>query len=209
EVDEPDSDPEEEAGEEIVDADGKRHDVVDLLRRGPAEGGDVLFRDHRVAELLVLVVELDDRARQLGALLDAEALRQRARRHVAHDHLERNDLDLANELLAHAQASDEVGRHPDVVEMLEYVLGDSIVEHALAFDDLVLLRIEGGRVILEILNQRSGLRSFVEDLRLAFIDAATAAHRSVPWFVDVHLDAVAPGYAMSAAAGSWRREPNT
>src|SRR5262249_49660654 len=69
EVDETDADAEEEAGEEVVDADGERHDVVDLLRSGPAEGGDVLLGDHRVAELVVLVIELDDRTRQLRALL--------------------------------------------------------------------------------------------------------------------------------------------
>ena len=45
EVDEADADAEEEAGEEIVDADGECHDVVDLLRRGPAEGGDVLLNE--------------------------------------------------------------------------------------------------------------------------------------------------------------------
>src|SRR5262245_61574761 len=199
EVDETDADAEEEAGEKVVDADGERHDVVDLLRSGPAEGGDVLLGDHRVSELVVLVIELDDRARQLRALLEAQALRERARRDVAHDYLERNDFHLADQLLAHVEAPDEVSRHPDVVEMLKDVFGDAIVEDALALDDLVLFRIEGGRVVLEVLDQRSRLRSFVEDLRLAFIDAATAAHRSVPWFVDVHLEAVAPFAVMSAA----------
>src|SRR6188768_3828006 len=93
-----------------------------------------------------------------------------------------------------------MSRNADVVEMLKDVFGDPVIEDALAFDDLVLLRVEGGRVVLEVLDQRSGLRSFIEDLRLAFIDAATAAHRSIPWFVDVHLDAVAPVCVMSAAA---------
>jgi hypothetical protein len=50
----------------------------------------------------------------------------------------------------------------------------------------VLLGVEGGGVIHEMLNQGSRFRALVKDLRLAFIDAATAAHRSVPWFVDVH-----------------------
>jgi hypothetical protein len=76
--------------------------------------------------------------------------------------------------------------------MLEDVLGDTIVEDALAFNDLVLLRIEGSRIVLEVLNQRSGLWSFIENLRLALINAAAAAHRRVPWFVDVHFDAQAP-----------------
>src|SRR5262249_52334544 len=90
--------------------------------------------------------------------------------------------------------------------MLEDVLGDAVVEYALAFDHLVLLGIEGGGIVLEMLNQCSGLRSFIEDLRLALIDAATAAHRSVPWLEKVH-DAVAPvTWSLSAAAElEWRR----
>jgi hypothetical protein len=77
-------------------------------------------------------------------------------------------------------------RDPDVVQVLKDIFGDPVVEDALAFDDLMLLCVEGGRVVLEVLDQRSGLRSFIEDLRLAFIDAATAAHRNVPWFEKVH-----------------------
>ena len=84
-------------------------------------------------------------------------------------------------------------RHPDIVEVLKHVFGDPIIENTLAFDDLVLLCVERSRVVLEMLNQRSGLRSFVKDLGLAFIDAATAAHLNVPWFVEVHVrGAVAP-----------------
>src|SRR6185437_5527552 len=111
--DETDADAEEEPGEEVVDTDGKRHDVVDLLRRGPAERGDVLLRHHRVVELVALVIELDDRARQLRALLDAEARRQRAGGDVTHADLERDDLDLADQLLAHIEPADEMRRHAD------------------------------------------------------------------------------------------------
>jgi len=80
-----------------------------------------------------------------------------------------------------------VSRHPDVVEVLEDVFGDAIVEDALALDDLALLRVESSRVVLEVLDQRPGLGSLIQDLGLAFIDAATAAHRGIPWFVDVHV----------------------
>ena len=106
EIDEPDADAEEQAGQEVVDANRERHDVVDFLRRRPAERGDVLFRDHRVVQRVVLVVKLDDRARQLRAFLDAEARRERARGDVAHHDLERNDLDLANQLLAHVDVGE-------------------------------------------------------------------------------------------------------
>ena len=94
-------------------------DVVHLLRRRPAEAGDMLLGDHRVAERVVLVIIFDDRARQLRAFLDPEALGERAGGDVAHHHLERDDLDLPDQLLAHVEAADEVGRHADLVEMPE------------------------------------------------------------------------------------------
>src|ERR1700719_1030376 len=200
EVDEADADAEEQAGEEIVDADGERHDVVDLLRRRPAERGDVLFRHQGVVELIVLVIELEDRARQLRAFLDAEPLRQRARRDIAHADFQRNDLDLADQLLTHVEPADEMGRHADVVEMLEDVFGDAVVEDALALDHLVLLGIEGGRVVLEMLDQGSRLGTLIEDFRLAFVDAATAAHGSVPWLCKIHGCRGSNYSARSAAA---------
>src|SRR5262249_53474297 len=115
-----------------------------------------------------------------------EPLRERASRDIAHHDFEWNDLNLANQLLAHVEPLDEVGRDSDIVEMLENIFGDPVVENALTLDHLMLLRVEGGRVVLEVLDQRSGFRTFVEDLCLAFVDAATAAHRNVPWFVNVH-----------------------
>src|SRR5262249_20025710 len=127
----------------------------------------------------------------LRALLDPGPRRQRPRRDISHHYLERHDLDLADQLLAHVEPANEVRRHADIVEMLEDVLGDAVVEHALAFDHLMLLGIEGGGIVLEVLDQCSRLRSFIEDLRLALADAATAAHRCVPWLEKVH-DAVAP-----------------
>ena len=119
-------------------------------------------------------------------------VRERAGRNVTHHDFERNDLDFANQLLAHVEPLDEMGRHPDVVEVLEYVFGNPVVEDALALDHLMFFRVERGRVVLEMLNQRSRLGSFVKNLRLAFIDAATAAHRDIPWLEKIHGNAVAP-----------------
>ena len=87
-----------------------------------------------------------------------EALRQRAGGDVAHHHLERDDLDLADQLLAHVEAADEVrSARPISFELREDVLGDAVVEHALALDERVLLVVEGGGVILEMLDERAGL----------------------------------------------------
>src|SRR5262249_41332568 len=134
EIHELDSDAEKESRQEVVDPERERHDVVDLLRRGPTEGGDVLLGHHWVSELVVLVIELEDRAGQGGALVEAEARGERACGHVAHHDLKRDDLDLADQLLAHVEALDEVGRHADLAELLEEIFGDAVVEDALALD---------------------------------------------------------------------------
>src|ERR671920_276868 len=83
-------------------------------------------------------------------------------------------------------------RHANVVEVLEHVFGDAIVQHALAVDHLVLLGVEGGRVVLEMLDEGSRLRPLIEDLRLALVDATAAIHRDIPWFEKIHGWAEAP-----------------
>src|SRR5262249_24716983 len=75
----------------------------------------------------------------------------------------------------------------------------------------MLLRIEGGRVVLEMLNQCSRLGSFIKDFRLALIDAATAAHRSVPWLGEIHGCRGSSSASRSAAAamgGATQRSPS-
>jgi hypothetical protein len=48
--------------------------------------------------------------------------------------------------------------------MREDVLGDAVVEHALAVDNIVLLLVEGGGVVLEELDQRAWFWAFIEAL---------------------------------------------
>src|SRR3954452_21780033 len=79
-----------------------------------------------------------------------------------------------------------MGRHSDVVQVLEQELGNPVVEDALALDDLVLFGVERGRIVLEVLNQSSGLGSFIQNLGLAFINAASTAHWDVPCVVEIH-----------------------
>src|SRR5207237_10058910 len=111
---------------------------------------------------------------------DAETLRQRTSGDIAYHHFEGNDLHLANQLLAHVESLDEVGRNSDIVQVLENIFGDPVVEDALAFNDLVLLRIEGSRVVLEVLDQRSGFGRVIEDIGLAFLYGGPAATRTPP-----------------------------
>jgi hypothetical protein len=50
----------------------------------------------------------------------------------------------------------------------------------------VLLGIERGRIVLEVLDQGSRLRSFVKDLGFAFLNTASTAHWDVPGVVEIH-----------------------
>jgi hypothetical protein len=92
----------------------------------------VLLGDHRVAELVVLVVELDDRAGQGLTLGHAQARGDRAGGDVAHHDLERDDLDFLDQLLAQVQAADEVRLDADLVQASHDVLADPVVDDALA-----------------------------------------------------------------------------
>jgi hypothetical protein len=65
--------------------------------------------------------------------------------------------------------------------MVEYVLGNPVVEHALAVDDFVFLLVESGGIILEELDQRARLWPLIEDLGLAFINAAAIFHLIFLW----------------------------
>src|SRR5207244_10004673 len=84
------------------------------------------------------------------------------------------------------ETADEMGGHSDVVDMLKQVLRNPVVEDALALDHLMFLGIERGRIVLEVLDQGSRLRSFIENLGLAFINAASTAHWDVPCVVEIH-----------------------
>ena len=73
----------------------------------------MLFGDDRIVEFVLLVVKFDDGAGQHLAFRNAQALGQRAGGDIAHHHLQRNDLDFLDQLLAHVDAFDEVGRNAD------------------------------------------------------------------------------------------------
>ncbi len=61
----------------------------------------------------------------------------------------------------------------------EHIFADAIVDHALAVDRAAFLRVERSRVVLEILDQRTGLGTLVQDFGFAFIDLAATGHGSI------------------------------
>ena len=103
-------------------------------------------------------------------------LRQRAGGDVAADHLQGDDLHLLDQLLAQVQPLDEVVLHADRVQPRHHIFADAVVDDALAFQHGLLLGVEGGGVVLEVLDQGAGLGTLVEDLRLALVDLLAAGH---------------------------------
>jgi hypothetical protein len=111
-----------------------------------------------------------------GCPLDAQPRGQAAGGDVAHHHLQRDDLDLADQLLAHVQPADEMGRHADLGQAQHQILADAVVQHALAGDDAFLGAVAGGGVVLEILHEGAGLGSLEQDLGFALVELAAAGH---------------------------------
>jgi hypothetical protein len=62
-----------------------------------------------------------------------------------------------------------MGRDADLGQAHHEVLGDPVVQDPLAGDDALLLVVESGGVVLEVLDQCAGFGSFEENLRLALV----------------------------------------
>ena len=120
--------------------------------------------------------------------------RQATRGDVPHHHLQWNDLHLANELLAHVQATDEMGGNADIGQPHHEVFADAVVQHALAGDHPFLLGVERGGVVLEVLHQGAGFRPLEQDLGFPFVELAAASHHDP--FLGAHANpAVQAGLA--------------
>lgn len=81
-----------------------------------------------------------------------------------------------------------MGRNADLVQTAKNVFRNPVIEHAFAFEALVLLGVECGGVVFEVLNKRAGLRSFIKNLRLSLVDAAAAVIHGRPPTLQVNQE---------------------
>src|SRR6056297_791764 len=162
--------------QEIVDAQRKAQDVIHILLAGPAEGGDMFLGDQRIAQLVVLEAIFHDRTRQLRALVDAKTLGHGARGIVAYDDLERHDLAGPYQLFAHIQPLQEMVGDADIRQSEHEIFRQQVVQHTLALYHGPFFGVEGGRVILEILDDGSRLGTLIERFGLAFVDFLSPRH---------------------------------
>jgi hypothetical protein len=161
--------------EKIVDM--ERSDITSSISAASRERGVLLVVMGRRAG--PFVIELADRARS-AVLIDAELGRQRAGGDIAHH--ESGLIDLRS-VAAHIQAFMNA-LDADLAELLEQILGDAVVEDAFALDLVVFLVVEGGCVVLEMLDECAGLGPLIEDLGFTFVDAPAAVH---VWFLHSQL----------------------
>jgi hypothetical protein len=87
---------------------------------------------------------------------------------------------ILDELLAHIEPAHEMRRHTDRVQLRHQIFGNAVVEDALAFDSDFLGGVGRRGVVLEILDQRTGLGTLIEDLALALVNHAPALHGVLP-----------------------------
>ena len=138
----------------------------------------------------------NDGTRQRGSLFDAQPLGHGARRDIAHDNLQRDDLDRPDQLFPHIDTLDEVCRHPNRGEARHEELAQAIVEHALAINHIPFFCVEGRGIVLEILDERSWLWALVQNFSLAFRKALRRAmgsfhHSRTVAFVTAAVSALA------------------
>ena len=82
-----------------------------LLIIGNIQKLDVIVIDKGIIQLIIFIVEFDNRRLKVDALFQNETLGERARRIVPQDHFQRNDFDLFIELFCLRQLLKKVGRH--------------------------------------------------------------------------------------------------
>src|SRR5947199_2559310 len=73
-----------------------------------------------------------------------------------------------------------MGRDPALLQEKEEALGDLVVHHALVHDAPPLLCVEGGGVVLKILNHPVGTFGLKDFLGLAFVDQLAFVHPFSP-----------------------------
>ena len=198
EINQTDVDPGEHAAHEIIHPDSHRGNVLHLFIGRPAEAGDVFLGDQGITQRIILVIILDQCVRQRLTLFDAQPLADRTGSNVADHHFDGNDLNLPNQLLAHVQAADEMGGDANMRKAGEHMFTDAIVDNTLAVDRALFLSIEGGGIILEILDDRARFGAFIEDFGLAFVDLAATGHAA---FLEVYRgnEKTSPGKASRSA----------
>ena len=134
--------------------------------------------DERVAEVVVLVGELDGGNGKLRALFHAVTLGETARRHVADDDFEGNNLHLFHEGIAVTEFLDEMSGDALLFEHSHHHIAHLVVDDALARDGTLFEPVERGRVVLVRHDDEIGVVGGIHFFGLAFVNLFEFFHNT-------------------------------
>ena len=123
----------------------------------------------RVAQIIVLVGELDGRLVEYDAFLNAEALCKGTGGNVSDDDLERYDGNLLYQSFALGELLDEMSRHALLLQQLEHMVAHDVVDDALAGDAALLQAVECRCIVLVVYDDQVRVVGCEYLLSLAFV----------------------------------------
>ena len=125
-------------------------DSVNFLLSSEAETESIVAVDEGIAEVIVLVAELESRLLERSALSNTELLGETACCNVSNDNFEGNDLDLLNDGLSVADLLNEVSGNAFLFKKLEHKVGHLVVDNALTSYSAFLFAVESGSIVLVV-----------------------------------------------------------
>ena len=148
---------------------GIADDGVNVIRRGPAENLCMVAGNQRIAQRVILVTKFDQTAGKGGAFGQAKPGTDRACGNVSHHDFEGDDCHLTHKLFTVVETTDEMGGNPQFAKGAHNLFRNDIVHDAFFADGTFFLCVECGGVVLEILDNCSGLGAVKQDFGLAFV----------------------------------------
>src|SRR5699024_1781080 len=136
--------------QKLVDFTGICFDGINLFLGSQSQSQRVVIVDEGIAQRVVLVAELQNRAEQLFSFLHAHALGKASRSYVADNHFQGNDIHFLYGRLPVRQLLHKMGGNSGLLKLLEHIVGHAVVHHTLAGDGSFFLSVERGGVIFVI-----------------------------------------------------------
>ena len=124
----------------------------------------------RIAQLVILIGELDGGLSENNAFLHAVPLGKGAGRNIADDNLQGNNGDLFHQGLPLAQLLDKVGGDTGCLHLGHQAVGHLVVDDALAHDGALFQTVQSGGVVLVVHNDQFRVVGSIDLLGLAFVN---------------------------------------
>ena len=162
----------------FVHREGVLFDGLDFFLRGELQRQGVIFVDQGIAQIVVLIGELNGRSVERDAFLHAVALGEGTGGNVPDNDFQRNDGNLLHEGLALAELLHEMGGDAFLFEPLHQQIAHPVVDDALALNGSFFQTVESGGVVLVVDDQQFGIIRAEYLFGLSFVKLLTLNHAS-------------------------------